>query len=62
MASGRMTGFIAVLLSVAVLGSFALIGGGAYLLLKRRETKQGLLMLLAATILLVNVLMWATPV
>jgi hypothetical protein len=57
-----MTGFIAVLLSVAVLGSFALIGGGAYLLLKRRETKQGLLMLLAATILLVNVLMWATPV
>jgi hypothetical protein len=56
-----MTGFLATLLSIAVLASFALIGGGAWLLIKRRNRKQGLLMLLAATVLLVNVLVWVAP-
>jgi hypothetical protein len=58
---GGMNGFIATLLSIAVLASFALIGGGAWLLIKRKETKQSILMLLAAAVLLVNVLIWAAP-
>lgn len=57
-----MTGLIATLLSIAVLASFALIGGGGYLFLKGKNRKQGLLMLLAAFILLVNVLIWVAPI
>jgi LPXTG-motif cell wall-anchored protein len=45
-------------LSLAVIAGFALAGGGAYLLIKRREGKQGLLMLVAAAILFANVLIW----
>jgi hypothetical protein len=56
-----MTGLLATLLSIAVLASFALIGGGAWLFLKRKNRKQGLLMLLAALVLLVNVLIWVAP-
>ena len=53
-----MTGFGATLLSIAVLAAFALIAGGLYLLIKRRERKQGVLMLVAAAVLFGNVLVW----
>jgi hypothetical protein len=53
-----MTGFVAALLSIAVLAAFTLIGGGTWLIVKRRERKQGLLMVLAALVLLANVLIW----
>ena len=56
-----MTGFLATLMSIGVLGAFALLGGGAWLLIKRRQTKQGVLMLAAAAILFVNVLIWSLP-
>jgi hypothetical protein len=56
-----MTGFLATLLSIAVLASFALIGGGVWLFIKGGNRKQGLLMLLAAIVLLVNVLVWVAP-
>lgn len=45
-------------LSLAVLASFALVGGGIYLLVKREERRQGMLMLVAALVLFVNVLIW----
>ena len=45
-------------LSVAVIGTFALVAGGAYLLIKRKERKQGVLMLIAAAVLFGNVLVW----
>jgi hypothetical protein len=45
-------------LSLAVIASFALAGGGAYLLVGRKERKQGLLMLAAAAVLFANVLIW----
>jgi hypothetical protein len=57
----RMNGVFATILSVAVLGVFALLSGGVWLLVKRREIKQGLLMLVAAAVLLVNVLIWTMP-
>lgn len=56
-----MAGIVSVMLSIAVLAAFALAGGGAWLLLKRRDRKQGLLMLLAAIVLFVNVLIWTLP-
>jgi len=45
-------------LSLAVIASFALAAGGLYFLLKRRERKQGMLMLVAALVLFANVLIW----
>jgi hypothetical protein len=56
-----LTGFAAVALSIAVLAAFALTAGGLYLLIKRKERKQGLLMLLCAGIFFVNVLIWTLP-
>jgi LPXTG-motif cell wall-anchored protein len=53
-----MTGFPAALLSIAVLAAFALAAGGLYLLVRRKNAKQGLLMLLTAAITLANVLVW----
>jgi hypothetical protein len=58
MAQGAMTGFAAAILSILVLASFALVAGGAYLLIKRKERKQGILMLVAAAVLFGNVLVW----
>ena len=56
--SDEMTGFAAALLSIAVLATFALVAGGAYLLVKRKERRQGVLMLIAAAVLFGNVLIW----
>jgi LPXTG-motif cell wall-anchored protein len=53
-----MTGIAATTLSIAVLAAFALLGGGTWLLIKRNERKQGLLMLIAAAVLFGNVLVW----
>ncbi|HET9639750.1 MAG TPA: hypothetical protein VFP12_11125 [Allosphingosinicella sp.] len=53
-----MTGIIATLLSIAVLAAFALVAGGAWLLIKRNERKKGILMLIAAAVLFGNVLVW----
>ena len=57
-----LTGFAATLLSVMVVAAFALIAGGLYLLTKRRDTKRGVLMLIAALVLLANVVIWTAPV
>jgi hypothetical protein len=53
-----MHGPSATLLSVLMLVAFALGAGGLYLLVKRRERKQGVLMLVAAAVALANVLIW----
>jgi hypothetical protein len=53
-----MTGFVAAILSIAVLAAFALAGGGAWLLLKGESRKQGTLMLIAAAVFFANVLIW----
>jgi hypothetical protein len=47
-----------VLLSIVMIAAFALAWGGLWLLLKRRERKRGTLMLVAALVLLGNVLIW----
>jgi LPXTG-motif cell wall-anchored protein len=53
-----MTGFPATLLSILVLAAFALAAGAIYLLVRRKERKQGILMLIAAAVMFGNVLIW----
>ncbi len=49
------------ILSLAVLAAFALLGGGAWLLFKRGDRKKGVLMLVAAAVILANVAIWTAP-
>ena len=56
--AGTMYTVAATALSLAVLASFALAGGGLYLLVKRRDGKRGVLMLAASLVLFANVLIW----
>jgi hypothetical protein len=53
-----MSGVFSLILSIAVLASFALLAGGAYLVIKRKDGRQGVLMLIAASVLFANVLIW----
>jgi len=55
-----MTGPGGALLSVLMLAAFALTVGGLHLLIRRKQRKQGVLMLLAAAVALANVLIWTT--
>ena len=57
-----LTGLGATLLSIMVLAAFALAGGGLWMLTKRRDTRKGMLMLVAATVILANVVIWSAPI
>ena len=50
-----MTGASNLILSLLMLAGFALAAGGAYTLVKVRDRKRGLLMLLAAAVMWGNV-------
>jgi len=54
----RMTGPSALILSILMLATFLLSAGGVFLIVKRRDFRKGLLMLLAAAVMLGNVLIW----
>ena len=62
MANPMLTGLGATLLSIMVLAAFALAAGGLWMLTKRRDTRKGVLMLVAAIVILANVLIWSAPV
>ena len=49
------------LLSIAMLAVLALVLGGGWTIARRNNKKQGVLMLVAALVLLGNVLIWAWP-
>lgn len=53
-----LTGIGAAGPAIAILGMFACLIGGIYLLAKRRDTKRAVLMLVMAAVLLGNVLIW----
>lgn len=55
-----MTGLPAILLSIAMLASFGLIIGGV-VLIRRGDTRKGVLMIVAAAVLVGNVLIWTLP-
>lgn len=54
----RMSGTF---LSVFMLAGIALCGGGGYLLVAKRDTGRGLLMLLAGVVMFANVAIWTVP-
>lgn len=49
------------ILSLAVLSSFALLGGAFYLWRKQGANRQSILMAIMAVVLMANVLIWAAP-
>jgi hypothetical protein len=53
-----MSGLAAATMSVAMIAVFLLAGGGMVLLVRGQHRKQGALMLVAALVLLGNVLIW----
>jgi hypothetical protein len=53
-----MTGPGATLLSILMLGAFALTAGAIYLISSRRDRRKGMLMLVAAAVMVGNVLVW----
>lgn len=53
-----MTGMSALMFSILMLAAFALTAGGAYLILKRRDRRKGALMIVAALVMLGNVMIW----
>ena len=53
-----MTGLGPFTLSILMIAAFLLTGGGLYLILGRRDGRKGLLMLLAAAVMVGNVLIW----
>ena len=44
--------------AIAMFGCFACVAGGGVLIVRRRDTKKGVLMLVMAAVLLGNVLIW----
>ncbi len=53
-----MTGFGATALSIAMIAAFVLVAGGIKLLLGPDDRKRGMLMIVAALVLVGNVLIW----
>jgi hypothetical protein len=53
-----MTGAGATLLSILMIAAFVLAGGGLYLVVQGRDRRKGLLMLVAAAVMVGNVLVW----
>jgi len=55
------SGLGAILLSVAVIAALALVVGALNLLRKRQDRKRAILMLVAAAVLVGNVMIWTIP-
>ncbi len=53
-----MSGPASILLSILMLAAFLLGAGGMWMIAKRRDFKRGVLMLVAAAVMLGNVLIW----
>ena len=53
-----MNGASATFLSILMVGAFLLALGGIHLLVKRKDRKKGVLMLVAAAVAMGNVLVW----
>jgi len=48
-------------LSLAMIAAIALIGGGLWLIVRKSDRKRGALMLVAALVLIINVVIWTMP-
>ena len=57
--NGMLGSIAAAAPAVAMLGCFACVAGGAVLIVRRRDYRKGVLMLVMAAVLLGNVLIWS---
>ena len=53
-----MEGIAAGAMAVAMIAAFLLVAGGLNLMIRHRERKKGVLMLVAAAVLVANVVIW----
>jgi predicted MFS family arabinose efflux permease len=53
-----LTGFAAALLAITMIAAFVLVIGGVQMIVRQRQPKKGALMLVAALVLVGNVLIW----
>jgi high-affinity Fe2+/Pb2+ permease len=51
----------ATILSILMLAGIALLAGGLHLIIRKRDKKRGLLMLIAAAVMFGNVAIWLAP-
>lgn len=58
MNTDSLTGIAAAAPAIAMLGCFACLAGGAYLIAKRRDRKKAVLLLVMSAVLLGNVVIW----
>ncbi len=56
--NAALTSIAAAAPAIAMLGMFACLIGGTALIVKKRDTKKGVLMLVMAAVLLANVAIW----
>jgi LPXTG-motif cell wall-anchored protein len=56
-----MTGIPDLALSILMAAGFLLTGGGAWLIVKKRDHKRGGLMVLAGLVMFANVFIWTMP-
>ena len=56
--SGALGQVAAAAPAIAMFGCFACVAGGAVLIVRRRDARKGVLMLVMAAVLLANVLLW----
>ena len=54
-----MSGPASLLLSIMMIAAFLLGAGGIWLIVRRRDARKGVLMLVAAAVFMLNVLIWA---
>ena len=54
----ELEGFAAAAMAIAMIAAFLLAVGGIQLMIRRGETQKGALMLVAAAVLVGNVLIW----
>jgi len=58
MMQGPLASLAAAAPALAMLACFACLAGGAVLIVRRRDVRKGVLMLVMAAVLLANVLIW----
>jgi hypothetical protein len=56
--NGALGGIASAAPAIAMLGAFACLIGGGVLIAKKRDRKRGVLMLVMAMVLVVNVAIW----
>ena len=56
--AGKMDRFSSIAMAAAMLGAFLLLAGGMKLVLDRQTRTRGVLMIVAAVVIVTNVMIW----